>query len=68
MHAKKVILEKMVLPKLEKIRDKIEKRSKKKIKPEKVKSKVKQYIDKTFVEYDVLKETFNLVQTDIVKT
>ena len=41
MHAKKVILEKMVLPKLEKIRDKIEKRNKKKIKPEKVKSKVK---------------------------
>ena len=30
----------------------------------KVGSKVKQFIQQSFVEYDVLKETFNIVQSD----
>ena len=59
----------MVFPKLEVIREIIRKRKanvKQKPKIVRVQSKVKQFIKKEFVEYDVLKETFNIVHSDVI--
>ena len=67
--AKRTIFQKMIFPKLEVIREIIRKR-KASVKPKpkitRVQSKVLQFIKKEFVEYDVLKETFNIVHSDTV--